>query len=87
MMLKKGLNRLLLETTKNFSGLSPFSFNNLKKSIVPIRFLSEYEVVVAGGGAGGISTAARLSKVLDKEKIVVIDRAVVSYLIILIWHI
>ena len=43
------------------------------------RKLSEYEVVIAGGGSGGISTGARLSKALGKNKVAIIDPADVSF--------
>ena len=71
-------------TSKFFPCVSKNSFlfrQPIVKHIVlslQIRFFSEYEVVIAGGGAGGISTGARLSKVLDPGKVVIIDRAVVG---------
>ena len=42
------------------------------------RSFSEYEVVIAGGGSGGISTGARLAKSLGKGKVAIIDSADVS---------
>ena len=43
------------------------------------RSLSEYEVVIAGGGSGGISAGARLAKSLGKGKVAIIDPAEVSH--------
>ena len=72
-MLLKKCGRFVFSTS-NHHVASSFSINGN----AAVRFFSEYEIVVAGGGAGGISTAARLSKVLQKDKIVIIDRAVVK---------
>ena len=46
------------------------------------RSMSEYEVVIAGGGSGGISTGARLSRALGKGKVAIIDPADVSIMFI-----
>ena len=45
---------------------------------VSSRSMSEYEVVIAGGGSGGISTGARLSRALGKGKVAIIDSSDVS---------
>lgn len=67
------LFKQLLTNPCVYSGNSTFS-----------RSMSEYEVVIAGGGSGGISTGARLSKVLGKGKVAIIEPAdVIKYFCII----
>lgn len=40
-----------------------------------VRFGSSYEIVIAGGGSGGISVGARLSNALGKGKVAIIEPA------------
>ena len=54
-----------------------------RHSIKPIQTLlrrdKSYDVVIAGGGSGGISVAARLAKKLGKGKVAVIEPSSVSF--------
>ena len=63
------------------NGKLQFSSNSLKilhfasKGFYSSKTTTEYEVVVAGGGSGGIAVAARLKNTLSNGKIAIIDRA------------
>ena len=54
-----------------------------RHAIKPIQTLfrrdKSYDVVIAGGGSGGISVAARLAKKLGKGKVAVIEPSSVSF--------
>ena len=73
----KNTVKILAQSCKIFPNLSQVCFSSNVKS----SRLSEYEVVIAGGGAGGVATGARLSKLLGKGKVLIIDRAVVTIMI------
>ncbi|CAK8683287.1 unnamed protein product [Clavelina lepadiformis] len=43
------------------------------------RYASSYEVVIAGGGSGGISSGARLARALGKDKVAIIEPSEMHY--------
>ena len=51
---------------------------SISRSMHSLKANRKYEVVIAGGGSGGIAVAARLQKIMPKQNIAIIDRAKVA---------
>lgn len=53
--------------------VSFFKTGTINGSVLSVRYASSHEVVIAGGGTGGISVAARLARALGKDKVAIIE--------------